>query len=323
MKHILVKMLLFANIVVTGQDNTPRNNTTTSEVSLATNTADALSKADAGSNANTPGRGGWPPNTISADVSEALHIGTNAVLYSLEPREIAGINDKSFHGTKIIGQAELNSQQTVIAAKYFEASIAPVIHGVGACFEPRHGLRLASNGHIYDFSLCFACGHLVVFKDDKQIADLIVEGSAKDLNSLLTSLKLPLSPSGIATDEQQNKVELNRARWFAAMPKSLQSFWSQAWWGRPHFDVEPLRAPLAEEFPDPTQRILVLFAWYGSGAGPWSGYSSYEDAAKILLLDFSTSELVTAIQKRPSHTGTSRRRCAVICGIKFNRAESY
>src|SRR5262245_55003523 len=50
--------------------------------------------------------------------------------------------------------------------------------------------------------------------------------------------------------------------------------------------------------PDPSQAALdahVLFGWFGSGQGPWSGFPMYEQVAEQLLLDFPTDALVEAL----------------------------
>ena len=61
-------------------------------------------------------------------------------------------------------------------------------------------------------------------------------------------------------------------------------------------DLGKLRQALVREHPATTRRIVALFGWFGSGAGPWTGYPTYESVAEELLLDFSTSDLVTAVQ---------------------------
>lgn len=87
------------------------------------------------------------------------------------------------------------------------------------------------------------------------------------------------------------------ARWLAGMPKSLHRFWTDEMrQGFPPADLKPLRAPLMREFPDATRRILALFNWYGSSAGPWSGFPSYEGIPEQLLLDFPTAESIAAIE---------------------------
>lgn len=90
--------------------------------------------------------------------------------------------------------------------------------------------------------------------------------------------------------------EISYARWLGAMPKSVRPLWARATRDELSPNVKPLRAALAKEFPDARQRVLALFSWYGSGAGPWSGFPSYESIAEELLLDFPTPALVAAAQ---------------------------
>jgi hypothetical protein len=85
-------------------------------------------------------------------------------------------------------------------------------------------------------------------------------------------------------------------RWLTAMPKAIQLVWSGAIAQFGKVDLVPLRAALEQEMPDRRERILALLEWFGSGSGPWSGFPSYEIAAEELILDFSTTDIVAAIQ---------------------------
>lgn len=97
--------------------------------------------------------------------------------------------------------------------------------------------------------------------------------------------------------DKQNEV--NYAKWLAAMPKSIQPLWSEAESSEPEYkNIKPLQEAIAKQFPNPQQRSLELFAWYGSGAGPWSGFPSYEEVADQLLLTIPTSDLVSAAQSK-------------------------
>ncbi|NMO17036.1 hypothetical protein HPC49_30205 [Pyxidicoccus fallax] len=87
-------------------------------------------------------------------------------------------------------------------------------------------------------------------------------------------------------------------RWLAAMPACLRPLWRIEPGTGMVEDVGALRAPLAEAFPDVKMRILELFRWFGSGKGPWSGYPSYEGAAKTLLLDYPIPVLLSALEGR-------------------------
>ncbi|RBP45948.1 hypothetical protein DES53_102332 [Roseimicrobium gellanilyticum] len=96
------------------------------------------------------------------------------------------------------------------------------------------------------------------------------------------------------SDEERSK---NWVRWLAAVPKGLENIWDrdQDIVGRAK-TLAPLQAALEQTFPSAQERVLALCAWYGSGAGPWSGYPGYETIGEELLLTYSTGELVEAMQ---------------------------
>ncbi len=54
----------------------------------------------------------------------------------------------------------------------------------------------------------------------------------------------------------------------------------------------------AQAYPDQQDRILALFAWFGSGAGPWLGCPAYEQTPEYLLLQESVEELVDVLQSQ-------------------------
>jgi hypothetical protein len=113
-------------------------------------------------------------------------------------------------------------------------------------------------------------------------------------------------------------------RWMSAMPKSLVPIWQeimkQGWLPfdalvefvpnpstisqssasiqqpRPLPMAEAIRSALAGEFPVVAARLRAVFSWYGSGAGPWSGFPSYEGIAEQCLLLYETTELVSALR---------------------------
>lgn len=102
---------------------------------------------------------------------------------------------------------------------------------------------------------------------------------------------------------EQNKRDWER--WLNAMPRALSAVWSTALREFGRVDVMPLRTAVESSIPDRNERILVLLEWFGSGAGPWSGFPSYETAAEDLLFDFSTTEIVAAARSkalRPAQT---------------------
>lgn len=84
-------------------------------------------------------------------------------------------------------------------------------------------------------------------------------------------------------------------RWVAAMPESLEPIWEDSIGSFGDVDTKPLSKALKKEYPNQTVRILALFKWNGSGAGPWSGFPSYESAAEELLLEYEAESLIEAI----------------------------
>lgn len=97
---------------------------------------------------------------------------------------------------------------------------------------------------------------------------------------------------------QQAQSMQDWEKWLAAMPNALRTVWSNALGEFGSVDLDPLRSELESSIPDSGERILALLEWFGSGAGPWSGFPSYESAAENLLLDFSTIDLIAATQSK-------------------------
>lgn len=97
--------------------------------------------------------------------------------------------------------------------------------------------------------------------------------------------------------EQQDVVKQAWNRWITAMPECLKTLPKETW--DKVFqdnDVTPLTDALAEAYPELPERLLVLYEWFGHGAGPWDGFQAYELVAEHLLLQYSCEELIAAIQ---------------------------
>jgi hypothetical protein len=86
-------------------------------------------------------------------------------------------------------------------------------------------------------------------------------------------------------------------RWRAATPEALRQAWGQYDSVDLISDFGPLREALAKSQMRPEDKVLALLGWFGSGAGPWSGFPAYEDAAERLLLDVPTPLLVAVAQR--------------------------
>ena len=235
-------------------------------------------------------------NELPTEVALVLHAPDKGTLYSLEPWDKAAPTDRTLHGFKIIGQMDLDRRRAKSVAAEFRAAIARREGPMALCFDPRHALSVTSGGATYDFLLCYECGQLEVFSGDRLIADLSARGTAKTLNAIFSENNVPLSRSGMELHAQQKQFEVAQSRWLAATPSALKPLWPQVLKEGLRPNLDPLRAALSEEFPDERTRILALYAWFGSGEGPWSGFPSYEMVAEELLLDFQTEALIAAAE---------------------------
>ena len=114
--------------------------------------------------------------------------------------------------------------------------------------------------------------------------------------------KLRLRALDLALIQQEQTDYL---RWVEAMPESIKPLWGRLGYQEEWHQVFHNRKPailrtfqkaLKEQFPDIRERILALYAWYGSGSGYWSGYPIYEMVAEEILLQYSINRLLEAAQ---------------------------
>lgn len=104
------------------------------------------------------------------------------------------------------------------------------------------------------------------------------------------------------TQSTEKQAVVDEQRWLKAMPSSVKPLWPTA---RQQYDpptgfsdLKPLNDALAQQFPDTTERIRALLAWFGSGAGPWSGFPGYEEIAAKILRQYPTAEIIKAVNGR-------------------------
>lgn len=156
------------------------------------------------------------------------------------------------------------------------------------------------------------------WKDDAELADGhgLLEWLARN------GVEYPLREY---LDSVQSKASAERAwqRWFAAMPRPLRSLLADQqdsigmiiavptpsaataeaeadqFAGPVTVDAERLlrvKHAIQEAYPDPVQRAEVLFEWYGSGKGAWTGFPAYEEIPEYLLMDVHFEQLLSALQ---------------------------
>jgi hypothetical protein len=122
--------------------------------------------------------------------------------------------------------------------------------------------------------------------------------------------------AGIARGKQ-NRAD--KERWMKAMPSSIVPLWPGVQHEDVHeYDIRPMEAAVAKEFPDKRARILRLMAWYGSG--PWSGFPVYEGVPEQMLLKYSTPELVDAVTGAELNEQEIEGAARLFGGWEFNKS---
>lgn len=106
-----------------------------------------------------------------------------------------------------------------------------------------------------------------------------------------------------AAAERWKQEEIAQKRWNAAMPPCVHPLWETVMRsGGICQDITPFTEAMKKAYPDQTVRVRTLLAWYGSGAGPWTGFPAYEQVPESLLLQYSTASLVEAATQAPLNT---------------------
>lgn len=152
------------------------------------------------------------------------------------------------------------------------------------------------------------------WKDDARLIDgrLLLEWLAK--RGVLEPLR-----DFEAQEARQRQSRHDLERWLAAMPSALVPVWSGAVRQFGNVDVVPLRAALEQDIPDENARIMALLQWYGTGAGPWSGFPSYEQAAEELLLGYSTARIIEALEHAKLNPAQLEGAARLFAGWSFNQ----
>lgn len=246
------------------------------------------------------------PPEFSPEVAGVLDHAKSAVLYSLEPADIAKERDAQIGGFKILGKAVLDEKQTAQAAHEFRAVIIPRDNTFAMCFQPRHALRIESGGHRYDFVLCYECEDLSILKDGVKIDDFRVKGSPAALNAMLKALNVPLAFDSDAKNVKElQKANVKRAKkeaeqWLKLMPAPLQPVWTEhgmfdAVDNGDFSNIEFLKPALEKAEPDKIKRILILLDWAGKTSTDGLHWEWHENVPQLMLLEYSVDDITSTV----------------------------
>ncbi|HXU06592.1 MAG TPA: hypothetical protein VN903_36805 [Polyangia bacterium] len=113
-----------------------------------------------------------------------------------------------------------------------------------------------------------------------------------------------------------------------------------AWWAAAPQGVPPFRelcdefgvmsatartavpAAIQARYPSTDAAVRVLLHWHGSGAGPWSGYPSYEEVPETLLRDYPLETVIRVLETSPLSPTETEGGARLLAGWGFwkNRA---
>lgn len=102
--------------------------------------------------------------------------------------------------------------------------------------------------------------------------------------------------------EMDRQYAKDRARWNRAMPRGIKVAYERqlARFSLPGMeDTTSIMKSLERAYPNKEARIRAVLFWYGSGSGSWSAHPSYEGIVGSILLEFSTPEIIKAINFHP------------------------
>jgi hypothetical protein len=268
-------------------------------------------------------------NELPKAAQDALNSPESVMLYSLEPWTENPDDQKNWKGAKFhyyicLGQTALTGDAAKVVITEFRKAIPEERGPMAMCFDPRHALSIVSNHHTYDFLLCFQCAQMEICEDEKEIANLSASGSADVLNGILKKAGIPLSHvySGAYIKKEQaerDKRDADWKSWIEAAPGSLRPFLTNAASAGITFGNDPEKE-LSKEIQDERMRILVLLGWFGAGAGPWTGFSSYEEQPEELLLRYPTAKIVSAIQSTSLTDAQLEGAARLFAGWDFSQA---
>jgi hypothetical protein len=157
------------------------------------------------------------PPKLPEEVLNALDSPSSITLYSIQPWGGPDLPEWDFHGHHQNGHVELKPKQEKQAIAALNDAISKGAAGLESMclINPRHALRVISSGNTYDILICYECGQLELYKNDKPLPFSGSIGSKPDaLNRLLQQSGIPLADDQNALHasySDEAKLALQRA----------------------------------------------------------------------------------------------------------------
>jgi hypothetical protein len=140
-------------------------------------------------------------NRLPKNAIDALSIGKDVILYSLDPGPGPFSPPPPFgpegglNGFKILGHVSLTDpKQRSVAVDALNAAIhAADFRLMANCFFPRHAIRVTADGTSFDFMLCYQCRQMQLFEKGVLKAVIGIPDAPDPLKKLLTEAKIPVA----------------------------------------------------------------------------------------------------------------------------------
>lgn len=134
----------------------------------------------------------WP--RLPSAASTALANADRYELLSLDWRQAEDSKSDVFHGHRILGRVEVRDPATRDRLVHaLRGGVESVLSSRNRCFNPRHGLRVASAGKVVDLLICFECRMGIVWDENGRGADWTTDRSPQaTFDQVLTRAGVPL-----------------------------------------------------------------------------------------------------------------------------------
>jgi len=136
-------------------------------------------------------------HSMPAVAWRALNDADRYELLSIEPDRTEfdpARSESGFYFHRILGRTVITDP--AVRNRLNRALEAGVRQGANpaACFNPRHGIRVSSNGETTDFLICFECSQVAVRRGDRTVANFLTSNAPQvEFDQVLRAAGIPLA----------------------------------------------------------------------------------------------------------------------------------